>query len=295
MDDGRVADRYVLDRELSSGPGTREFRARDTTLDRWVRVRTLRADDSRANEFLDAARRAATLTDVHVPRVLDAGTDLRGADLPGGVATVFAVVEDVDGRSLTELLRAGPLPVPAVRALVGESAGALEAAARRGLHHTRLTPDSVVLGLDGVVRVLGIGLEAALEDDPPAVSPVRATTLANRADAVGLVGLVYAGLTGLWPAAPALVATAELPRSPLQDGGPTPPKDLRVDVPNDLDTLCVVTFGPHGDGPRDPAELALQLAPWSMEVWQDVTRDMRGERATAEVRGRLKNRDEVVP
>ena len=41
-----------------------------------------------------------------------------------------------------------------------------------------------------------------------------------------------------------------------------PPADLVPDVPNDLDTLCVVTLGRHNDGPRTPAELAQQLAPW---------------------------------
>ena len=294
-DDERIADRYVLDRELSAARGTREYRARDTTLDRWVRVRTVSAEDPRAGEFLDAARRAALISDVHVPRVLDAGTDASGAGGAGGEAVVYAVVEDVDGRSLSRLLRSGPLKPAAVRSLVGEVATALDAAARRGLHHTRLSPDTVVLGPDGVVRVLGIGLEAALEEDPPAVSPVRAATLANRADAVGLVALVYAGLTGRWPEVPGLAAVTDLPLSPATDGEPPPPKDLHPDVPNDLDTLCAVTFGPHGDGPRDPAELALQLAPWSMDAWQDVLREMRGERATAEVRGRLKNRDEVVP
>ncbi|NAZ75708.1 hypothetical protein GTQ99_09820, partial [Kineococcus sp. T13] len=158
-----VADRYVLDRELPTGDpdAAREFRGRDLTLERPVRVRVLEAADPRAEEFLDAARRAAMLTDPRIPRVLDAGTDRVGA---------FVVEEDVDGRTMTELLGSGPLRPPAVRALVGEAASALEAAARRGLHHTRLTPDDVVLGPDGVVRVRGIGTAAALEPDPPAVS-----------------------------------------------------------------------------------------------------------------------------
>ena len=289
-----MADRYALDRELSvaDGTGTREFRGRDLTLDRPVRVRTLAAADPRAEEFLDAARRAAMLTDPRIPRILDAGTDLTAGD---GTATVFVVEEAVEGRSLRELLSTGPLTPAAVRALVGEVASALEVAARRGLHHTRLTPDDVVLGPDGVVRVRGVGIEAALEVDPPAVSPARAAVLANRADAVGLVALVYAGLVARWPALEGLAPHDGLPQSPTTDADPLPPKDIRPDVPNDLDTLCSVTFGPHEDGPRDPAELALQLAPWTMAPWEDTLRRMRGEAAVREFRGRLKNRDEVVP
>ncbi|GAB3457469.1 protein kinase family protein [Kineococcus endophyticus] len=290
-----MADRYLLDRELSvqTDLGTSEYLGRDLTLDRPVRVRTLPATDPRAKEFLDAARRAAMLNDPHVPRILDAGTD-EDPSTPGA-ATVYVVEEAVEGSTMTDLLRSGPLRPAAVRALVGEVATALDAAARRGLHHTRLTPDDVLLDPEGVVRVRGVGVEAALEVDPPAVSAARAAALANRADAVGLVALVYAGLVGRWPSLEGLAPCAALPEAPTGDGKPLPPKDIRPDVPNDLDTLCVVTFGPHEDGPRDPAELALQLAPWSMDVFDETLRRMRGEAATAAVRGRLKNRDEVVP
>src|SRR5690606_32210440 len=33
-------------------------------------------------------------------------------------------------------------------------------------------------------------------------------------------------------------------------------------VPNDLDTLCAVTLGPHDDGPHSPGELVRELEPW---------------------------------
>ncbi|NAZ88564.1 hypothetical protein GTR00_21080, partial [Kineococcus sp. T90] len=288
----------MLHRELPSTSGSRDHLGWDTTLDRWVRVRTLEADDPRAGEFLDAGRRAATLTDPHVPRVLDAGTDLHESASGQRRAAVFVVEEHVEGWSMGDLLREGPLSPGAVRGLVGEAATALEAAARRGLHHTRLTPESVVLGPDAVVRVLGVGVEAALDEDPPAVSPGRAAALANRADAVGLVALVYAGLTGRWPRLEDAPAAPGLPAAPAAGGRGAPPvpvKELRADAPNDLDTLCAVTFGPHEDGPRSPAELALQLAPWSLAELDDVLRRMRGELAAAEFRGRLQNRDEVVP
>ncbi len=282
---GSVADRYVIDREVPGLPETVEYRARDTTLERWVRVRTLDAADPRAPEFLDAARRAAVLADTRLPRVLDAGTD---------DGRVFVVEEEVVGRTLTELLRSGPLTAGAVRALVGEAASALDSAGRRGLHHTRLTPDSLVLGPDGVVRVLGVGLEAALDPDPPRVSPLRAAALADRADAVGLVALAYAGLTARWPAVEGVAAHDGLPPAPAAEHGPVPPQEVRPHVPNDLDTLCVVTLGPHEDGPRDPAELALQLAPWTMDAFAEQLHRLRGEQAAREVRESL-GRGDALP
>ena len=33
-------------------------------------------------------------------------------------------------------------------------------------------------------------------------------------------------------------------------------------MPNDLDTLCVVTLGPNDDGPHSPGELVRELEPW---------------------------------
>ncbi|WP_432494848.1 protein kinase family protein [Kineococcus auxinigenes] len=285
----------MLHRELPATSPSTDHLGWDTTLDRWVRVRTLDAGDPRAAEFLDAGRRAATLADPHLPRVLDAGTDLHEAASGERRALAFVVEEAVQGWTMGDLLREGTLSPAAVRGLVGEAASALDTAARRGLHHTRLTPESVVLGPDAVVRVLGVGVEAALEEDPPAVSPSRAAALANRADAVGLVALVHAGLTGTWPVVEELPAAPGLPPAPAVDGAPVPPKELRPDAPNDLDTLCAVTFGPHQDGPREPAELALQLAPWSLDDLDGALRRMRGELAEAEFRGRLLNRDEVVP
>ncbi|WP_432497353.1 hypothetical protein [Kineococcus gypseus] len=285
----------MLHRELPTASATTDHLGWDTTLERWVRVRTLDAADPRAAEFLDAGRRAATVADPRLPRVLDAGTDLHESASGERRAAAFVVEEAVEGRSLGDLLREGPLTAAAVRGLVGEAATALDVAARRGLHHTRLEPEAVVLGPDAVVRVLGVGVEAALEEDPPAVSPARAAALANRADAVGLVALVYAGLTGHWPVLEDLAPAPGLPPAPARDGVPVPAKELRADAPNDLDTLCAVTFGPHEDGPRAAAELALQLAPWSLGDLDETVRHLRGELATAEFRGRLQNRDEVVP
>ncbi|MFB9377219.1 hypothetical protein ACFFKU_01555 [Kineococcus gynurae] len=311
-----VAGRYLLRQRTSTGGELHTYRGWDATLERRVRISLLDATDSRGPELLDAARRVAVLEDARVPRILDAGTDhaagpaltpgpSAGAptgrhtlatgehpDFPDGVA--YVVEEEVEGRTLTDLLRSGPLLGPAARALVGEVATALDAAARRGLHHTRLTPDHVVLGPDGLVHVLGIGVESALAPEPPSVSTGRADAIANRADAVGCVALLYAALTGRWPTVDSLAPHPGLPSAPSgADGRPLPPKEIRPEVPNDLDTLASVTFGPHADGPHTPAELALQLAPWSMDVWYDVLREMRGERAAREVRDRLGG--EAVP
>ncbi len=113
---------------------------------------------------------------------------------------------------------------------------------------------------DGRVLVGGLALDAALLGG--AGGDARSTT---RADAVGLVRLLSAALTGYWPGDPgALLPTGgdTLPLAPVLDGSPVPPADLVPSIPNDLDTLCVVTLGPNDDGPHSPGELVRELEPW---------------------------------
>ena len=245
-----LAGRYLLQERVRSGSDGALWRAVDETLDRPVSVRVVRVGHRRTADVVDAARRAALVGDPRLVRVLDVGQ-------AGGSA--YIVSEHLVGRTLDELIANGPLAPEVARRLAGEAAEALDRASARGLHHLRLAPASLVVTPDGDVKVLGTAVEAALagvehEEDPPD---------ADREDAVGLVRRLYAALTGRWPGA-ADGPTGTLAPAPAHavTGDVVPPGDLVPDVPNDLDTLCTVTLGPHDDGPRSPGELARELAPW---------------------------------
>ena len=241
-----LAGRYRLEAERGDSlPDVEHWRARDQVLDRAVELYLLRAGEIEA--ALDAARRAALVSDPRLVRVLDVGLD----DGAG-----FVVTEKVGGRSLAELVARGPLPHDQARAVVGELAVALETARRRGVHHLALRPSAVYVEPSGAVVLTGLAVEGALLGLDR--QDARTTT---RADAVALVQLLYAALTGHWPGAASGDALA-LPAAPVVDGATVPPAELAPGVPNDLDTLCAVTFGPHEDGPHSPAELAADLEPW---------------------------------
>ena len=240
-----LAGRYRLEGQVRTRPGGSLWRAVDETLDRPVLVQAFVLGHPYGPEIVDAARRAALVEDPRLQRVLAAGEE-RG--------TAYVVLERLSGRTLVDLLGTGPLPAESARRIVGEAAQALDRAAARGLHHLRLRPTSLVVADDGTVTVVGTAIDAAADGADSPNTPV-----ATRSDAVGLVALLYAALTGRWPGA----HDSGLARAPRVAGRPVPPGDLVAGVPNDLDTLCAVALGPHEDGPRTPGELAAQLSPWA--------------------------------
>ncbi|GHS85692.1 hypothetical protein AGMMS50218_03820 [Actinomycetota bacterium] len=248
-----LAGRYrVLAPVPSDLAGVTTWDATDQILDRPVRVSLLTGDG--VTRGLDAARRAALVSDPRLARVLDVGTH----DGSG-----YVVTEQISGRSLAAVLADGPLPADQARAVVGEAAAALEVARRRGVHHLALRPGVVHVTDRRSVLLSGLALDGALlgRDGGDA----RTT---SRDDTVGLVRVLYAALTGHWPAAPEDETGPDapelrgLPLAPTVDGVAVPPADLVPGVPADLDTLCAVTLGPHDDGPHSPAELVRELEPW---------------------------------
>ncbi|MEW1952188.1 hypothetical protein [Terrabacter sp. NPDC080008] len=253
-----LGGRYAVTLRTSEGTHHERWRAIDHTLERDVVLVCFAAGSSVAAAALDAARRAAGIEDPRLVRVLDVGSDQ-------GVG--FIVEEPLTGAEpLTHLLQGGGLAADEVRRLTGEAATALDKASHRGLHHLALTPATLLRMPDGAVKLRGLATEAALTD-----TDVLSDERASRADAVGLVKLAYAGLTGRWP----MVAVDDglipagrpvgLEAAPTIVGGVAAPSEIAVGVPNDLDLICRMTLGEGGRGPVSPGDLALQIAPWPAE------------------------------
>ncbi|MFC8730948.1 hypothetical protein ACFT5B_00620 [Luteimicrobium sp. NPDC057192] len=235
--------------------------AEDQVLGRQVRI--VLPSGPHVAATLDAARRAALVSDPRLLRVLDVGVD-RMADALGGPGTdvPYVVTERVQGSTLGELVAAGPLSPGVARTIVGEAAAALESARRRGLHHWALRPDAVrVVGSRVVVTGLGVdGPVSGLEDPDGDVG--------SRRDADALVGLLYHLQSGRWPGnalegdwlSPDAPRPSPAPRS--RDGAPVGLDQLAPQAPGDLVTLCAATFT-TGTGPHTPGEVVAALEPWA--------------------------------
>jgi hypothetical protein len=135
--------------------------------------------------------------------------------------------------------------------MIAEAAAALSSAHAAGVAHMCLSPGSVRWSQTGEVKVVGLGIDAALSG-AVAEDPVLADTR-------GLGRLLYAALTGCWPGAdyPAL------PPAPAADGEPRSPRQVVAGIPmtfSDLACRAMHLRSREGSPPVvTPGELASAL------------------------------------
>lgn len=183
--------RFRLDELRATTPtGAQVWSGHDTVLERPVTAVVVAAGAGAA--VLDAARRAALIQDARFARIVDIAE-------PAGAGLAYVISETPeDGVPLAEL--AGAVDEPTARAIVGETAAALESARRRGVHHGRLGPDVVTVSADGVV-ISGLAyLAAAHAGAPESEDPVETSIARSQSDAAALVRLHQYLLGGDIPA-----------------------------------------------------------------------------------------------
>ncbi|GAA1723160.1 hypothetical protein GCM10009809_18750 [Isoptericola hypogeus] len=255
-----MVDRYRLSQPAASDLAAAEaWEAHDQILDRPVRVTFI--DGPHASAALDAARRAALVSDPRLSRVLDVGT----TDLGTGPRH-YIISEPYRGSSLTEIVSHGLVDAQQARAVVGEAAAALESAAQRGVHHQAVRPEAVRVDGHRIV-VTGLGIDAALAERDSSDTALGGDAAAA-ADARNLVALVYYALTARWAGdsldGPWVAADAVRPLPAQTDAsGVVPVSTLVPHVDESLDTLVRRTFGAGSpDAPTGPGDVVAALAPW---------------------------------
>ncbi|WP_202610167.1 protein kinase family protein [Herbidospora solisilvae] len=242
----RLADRFRLEDRVNESSGATFWKAIDEVLARPVAVHTFSPDFERQHEVVIAARAASRLTDPRLTQVFDAADE-------DGVA--YVVSEWVSGESLLDLLSAGPLEAERGAALVAEAAEAIAHAHEHGLAHLNLTPNRLMWTSGNTVKVLGVGVDAAILDAAEGLTEEERA----QADAEGLGRLLYAALTGHWPSPD---DDCGLPEAPVDDAHYCTPRQVTAGVPNYLDTITSRILGLRKSvEPMDsPMEVAEALA-----------------------------------
>lgn len=159
---------YEIVSPIGAGGMGEVYRARDARLGRDVAVKALPAtsigDPERMARFEREAQILAGLSHPHIAALYG---------LEESSSSTFLIMELVEGGTLGDRLKAGPLPVRDAITVARQIADALQAAHDRGIIHRDLKPANIAFTSDGHVKVLDFGLAKAFAAtaDAPTVAP----------------------------------------------------------------------------------------------------------------------------
>jgi eukaryotic-like serine/threonine-protein kinase len=173
---------YEITNHLGSGGMGDVYQATDTKLGRSIAIKFLPEafshDTERVARFQREARVLASLNHSNIAGIY-------------GVEQIdsrhFLVMELVDGETLAERIKRGPIPVDEVLSIAKSICEALEAAHEKGIVHRDLKPANVKIKLDGKVKVLDFGLAKAFEAETSQANLSQSPTLSLAATNAGII------------------------------------------------------------------------------------------------------------
>jgi len=240
----RLAPRYEILDALGEGGMGMVYRVRDRETTEVLALKLLRPEIARdpamMERFKNELRLARRITHKNVCRIHDFN---RLGDL------AYLTMEYVDGESLRLYLRRlGRLTPERTIDLARQIAAGLGEAHAQGVVHRDLKPENVMLGRDGLVKILDFGIARALGSDtavtrtlagtPEYMAPEQSQgkTVDQRADLYALGLILYECLTGrraFSGATPVEVALKQLKERPL------PPRKLMADTPPHFEAIVM--------------------------------------------------------
>ena len=176
---------YEILSPIGAGGMGEVYRARDTRLQRDVAIKVLPgrlAENEQAlARFEREARVVAALSHPGILAIHDVGRE---------GATAYAVMELLEGASLRDELREGPMAPRRAAEYAAQAAEGLAAAHDKGVVHRDLKPENLFVTRDGRLKVLDFGL--AREERPPvgAGGETGSPTLVRETDPGSVVGTV---------------------------------------------------------------------------------------------------------
>jgi eukaryotic-like serine/threonine-protein kinase len=155
---GKMLGPYSVLSVLGAGGMGEVYLAQDRRLNRKLALKLLppqfTQDAARVKRFAREARAASALNHPHIITIYEIG-EFNGEH--------FIATEYVDGQTLRELLRRGPLPIKEISEIGWQIAAALAAAHAAGIVHRDIKPENVMRRRDGYLKVLDFGLAKLLE------------------------------------------------------------------------------------------------------------------------------------
>jgi serine/threonine protein kinase len=282
----RRIGRYVLFQEIAHGGMATVHVGRlrgPAGFSRTVAIKRLHPQFARDPEFvamfLDEARLAARVQHPNVVSVLD---------VVAAEGELFLVMDYVHGESFAKLLRAAregnkpPLPrmVAAIASNVLDGLHAAHEARNErgdplGIVHRDVTPHNVMVGADGVARVLDFGIAKASQHahattregqvkgkvNYMAPEQVAGERVDRRTDVYAASVMLWEALTGRRFMPPGeMIATVQL----ILTRDHPPPSDINPEVPHDLDAVILKGLA---RAPDDRWQTAHEMAAALEKAW----------------------------
>ncbi len=276
-----LSDRYEVGELIGRGGMASVYRGRDLTLGREVAIKILEsdlaADATFRTRFRLEAQAASRMSHPTIVRVYDAGEDCE-PDADGGTRPVpYIVMELVSGRTLKEIIAAGPVTIDDAIRYTDGILEALEYSHRAGVVHRDIKPGNVMVTAGGHVKVMDFGIARAVSDSSSTVAETTAILgtaayfspeqakgepVDSRADVYSAGVVLYELLTGRPPfrgETPVAVAYQHVSETPIA------PSEIVDTVPRSLDAVTLRALA------KDPFQRYQDAA--SFRAALDATRD----------------------
>ena len=238
---------YELYEELARGGMGVVYRARHKKLNRVVALKMILAGNLAGEQevarFYNEAESAARLQHPNIVPIYDVGQVN---------SQHYLTMDFVEGRSLAEVLTAGPLTPVQAAEFVQRIAEGIDYAHNQGILHRDLKPQNVLIDAGGQPRVTDFGLAKRLEADsdltttgmllgtPKYMSPEQASAQHDRvgppSDIHALGVILFELLTGKVPFLGESTAATLI--SVMEDDAPSP-RSINPAIPRDLETICL--------------------------------------------------------
>ena len=260
-------DYELLDVVARGGMGV-VYRARQVSLNRVVALKMILAgklaDEADVSRFHAEAEAAAMLDHPGIVPIYEIG-EHKGQH--------YFSMGYVDGVSLSDRVKDGPLPPHEAAAYLLKIAEAVAFAHEHGVIHRDLKPSNVLLDRAGDLKVSDFGLAKRVQSDsdltatgqvlgtpsymPPEQASGEVDDITELSDIYSLGATCYCLLTGNPPFA---AASAVETLRQVVETEPIPPKDVNPDVDLDLQTITLKCLEKRPERRyRSATELALEL------------------------------------
>jgi serine/threonine-protein kinase len=259
-----LANRYRIQRLLGKGGMGAVYLAHDEVLGDVVALKTISSawasdEAGMIDRFKRECSAARKVSSPYVIRIHDLGEARPGL--------LYLSMEYFQGRTLSELIASrGLVPIPDCVDILAQICNGLTAAHDAGVIHRDLKPSNVLIGERNAVKIIDFGLAKAtavegmtatgmLMGTPHYMSPeqVRGRRVDAASDLYSLGALAYHLVTGRPPfSGDNAIAVGFAHLSEI----PTRPRQLRADIPAELDAAIMSALAKEPpERPRSAAEL----------------------------------------